>query len=654
MRLTASDGDLTNSDETTVTVVPANQPPVVSAGLDQEVDLPAPAQLHGMVTDDGLPPSGSLTSLWTRVSGPGAVVFGDALQPNTPVFFPMPGDYLLRLTAGDGEFSAQDELTVTARIGPACMFPGNLVGWNVTASGPGDHRPSGADFVPGSVVPDPNFSCAALMTEGDSFLVGMERSWGIPANSNVLSVTYQLLNFDTSATNLMRDAFELAVLDDTGRPLTFTVQGADGVTASSAQASQALPPVPDACFNLTELQPPFAAPGISVPSVNSPFSTVNLDLHDLAAGQSVRLLLRLVNNDFDRSTAVRITDVHFQSADSLLDFSGTPGTALSLVGASEATPSAETAPPAFTFDDQASQNSGGNPLPVTFIPTSAPPAVVTFFDGDLPESRWTNFTWFGDDPYQTVRPPGTSTATNTLEETGGNPGAYRKYVIDIVAGDTGGPVALNNAAVYDPAVSGAISSIDFRADLWQWSHYILANYTPWSPTIEQDGKLFFLVPWVLFYYSSGWLPYEKLNATEADFDTNPYAYTDGIPPDGVHPDFSATGSPFKFGYMLWTYIIAGKEVTDHTVAIDNWFVRITPQQYLYPPTLAIESPRNHATLLTGSVQLAGFASVGQSDSTEPGTAVNRIVQVSVNGHSVEALDAAGNFFDQSRLCWRRD
>jgi RHS repeat-associated protein len=113
LRLTASDSQLTTSDEVTITVDPANQPPVVGAGADQTVTLPAGASLAGNVTDDGAPTGGSLSARWSVVSGPGTVSFGDAHQAATTATFDTPGTYVLRLTAGDTDYEASDEVSVT-------------------------------------------------------------------------------------------------------------------------------------------------------------------------------------------------------------------------------------------------------------------------------------------------------------------------------------------------------------------------------------------------------------------------------------------------------------------------------------------------------------------------------------------------------------
>jgi|GEM_PF-384136 len=75
LQLTASDTQLTSSSTTTVTIQ-ANAAPVVSPGTEQQVTEPNSATLPGIVTDDGLPVGGHLSSFWTVLSGPSRVTFG--------------------------------------------------------------------------------------------------------------------------------------------------------------------------------------------------------------------------------------------------------------------------------------------------------------------------------------------------------------------------------------------------------------------------------------------------------------------------------------------------------------------------------------------------------------------------------------------------
>ena len=95
-----------------------NQAPFVDAGPNQSITLPASANLDGTVTDDGLPdPPGAVTAAWSKVSGPGAVTFGNASAVDTTVSFSQTGTYVLRLTANDGELLSSDDVTLTVNAG---------------------------------------------------------------------------------------------------------------------------------------------------------------------------------------------------------------------------------------------------------------------------------------------------------------------------------------------------------------------------------------------------------------------------------------------------------------------------------------------------------------------------------------------------------
>ncbi|MGE0510922.1 MAG: hypothetical protein AB7Q42_18565, partial [Acidimicrobiia bacterium] len=117
LRLTASDSVLSSTDDIQITVNPAapgNQAPVVNAGVDQSVTLPASAALVGSATDDGLPaPPATVTTTWSQVSGPGTTTFGDASSLSTSAAFSVAGVYVLRLTASDSVLSSTDDIQIT-------------------------------------------------------------------------------------------------------------------------------------------------------------------------------------------------------------------------------------------------------------------------------------------------------------------------------------------------------------------------------------------------------------------------------------------------------------------------------------------------------------------------------------------------------------
>jgi putative CocE/NonD family hydrolase len=93
---------------------PSNQAPMVNAGVDQTITLPNSAALSGTVSDDGLPnPPASVTTTWSKLSGPGTVTFGNASALNTTATFSQAGDYTLRLTGFDSALSGVDDVLVT-------------------------------------------------------------------------------------------------------------------------------------------------------------------------------------------------------------------------------------------------------------------------------------------------------------------------------------------------------------------------------------------------------------------------------------------------------------------------------------------------------------------------------------------------------------
>lgn len=134
---------LSNSAQTTVIVAPVNQPPVVTVGPNQTITYPTNvATLTGAVSDDGYPIGGTLQVSWTKVAGPGTVVFSSPSQAVTQATFSTPGNYILRLSATDGQFttegttavyylaSAGGGISVSAGSDQVFVFPGtaNLSG----------------------------------------------------------------------------------------------------------------------------------------------------------------------------------------------------------------------------------------------------------------------------------------------------------------------------------------------------------------------------------------------------------------------------------------------------------------------------------------------------------------------------------------------
>jgi len=112
---------------------PNNTAPSVSAGSNQTIALPNFAFLDGTVTDDGLP-SGTVTTMWSKVSGPGTVTFNNPNAVDTTATFDFPGVYTLRLTANDGVLQAFADVVITVNV----ATPGEPTLYDLNGDGKAD------------------------------------------------------------------------------------------------------------------------------------------------------------------------------------------------------------------------------------------------------------------------------------------------------------------------------------------------------------------------------------------------------------------------------------------------------------------------------------------------------------------------------------
>jgi fibronectin type 3 domain-containing protein len=121
----------------TVPVLTTNKAPVVNAGPDQTITLPAKATLTAAATDDGLP-SGVLTYRWSVVSGTG-VTLSSQTASSIQASFTAAGTYTFRVTVSDGQLSSSDDVIVTAA-------------WNVTVGSGVQLAASPTSVSPGSTL----------------------------------------------------------------------------------------------------------------------------------------------------------------------------------------------------------------------------------------------------------------------------------------------------------------------------------------------------------------------------------------------------------------------------------------------------------------------------------------------------------------------
>lgn len=157
---------------------------------------------------------------------------------------------------------------------PNNNFPNDLAGWTVAERG-------GSAGSRGTVTVS---NKQATMTEGSSFVTTLSRSFTIPANPSPLSFQYNNLAFDRTDPGFVNDAFEVALLDGAGYPLTATIA-----------------PGRDVFFNSTDSNTNQTATGVSTSGL-----TVSLDLSAIPVGTVATLVFRLVNNDSDTATKVTL------------------------------------------------------------------------------------------------------------------------------------------------------------------------------------------------------------------------------------------------------------------------------------------------------------------------------------------------------------
>jgi hypothetical protein len=119
LRLTASDGQLSASDELKIT---ANDAPALSAGPTQWLSLPAAeTQLSGEILDDGLGDESlpkSLAVSWSQIEGTGQAVFADVHALDTSVSFTAYGKYVLQLSVHNGHLQSTAAVTIFVNQAP--------------------------------------------------------------------------------------------------------------------------------------------------------------------------------------------------------------------------------------------------------------------------------------------------------------------------------------------------------------------------------------------------------------------------------------------------------------------------------------------------------------------------------------------------------
>ena len=182
-----------------ISLIPAtigNQRPTVSAGPNQTIILPENVSLNGMVFDDSLPdPPDTVTTTWSKASGPGTVTFGDANAVDTTASFSEAGTYVLRLAANDGELNTSDSITITVLDNPGGVVIDVRV---TTGSNDAEERASGRIILDSTDLD--------LVFEKDNQKVGMRFTGvDIPEDATIIRAYIQFMTDEihSGATSLI-------------------------------------------------------------------------------------------------------------------------------------------------------------------------------------------------------------------------------------------------------------------------------------------------------------------------------------------------------------------------------------------------------------------------------------------------------------------
>ena len=234
------------------------------------------------------------------------------------------------------------------------------------------------------------------------------------------------------------------------------------------------------------------------------------------------------------------------------------------VGSSYTLPSVNLADDGAMFMVVARSGETLTALAVARLSVSGTPPRV-YQDGDFDLAGWNIAPWI---------PPGTPAFSPIVERvaSGGNPDAFLKTGLTMPSGiGTVTLLYLSNSAVHDPAVEGAIRSIDYAEDCAALLRGTVTSVQSML-LIEQSGRRYLSPAASVACVSSTWKPVANRSALRAaDF-----TQLDGAacPTAPACPDFSATAAPLRLGFARVTRSYPDEASAD---GIDNWKVSVWRQ-----------------------------------------------------------------------------
>ncbi len=209
--------------------------------------------------------------------------------------------------------------------------------------------------------------------------------------------------------------------------------------------------------------------------------------------------------------------------------------------------------------------------------------------------------------------------TGAQVASGGNPGSYRSVtdtltgggVVSVVVG-----VNIYQPFTYSPSTSGAINSLDWSEDA-ACTTTCFGSGVSAGPALLQGGNYYILCSSsVITGTSPAFANHSLSGLTAADFGLTSPGPSTGCDPS-VHPNFSASGAPLKFGFLTANGTGPGGGGYSSTEGVDNW--QITLQATALPPPVPVATSqpvpaldRFGMALLMLAIALLGFVYLRRS------------------------------------------
>ena len=239
---------------------------------------------------------------------------------------------------------------------------------------------------------------------------------------------------------------------------------------------------------------------------------------------------------------------------SCVEIAGATGSTYTLVGATPADDGA-------TFQITMMGDSGPAFAQAVLLVSSMAP--VIYSDGEFLDTDWT----IAADLQPPLNGP---THTESRQTSGGNPGAYRAQTIDLPLAPSSARIySLATKATYDPAVEGAIRSLDFAEDCLE------SPGKPVQPLLEQAGRRYTATSdFTTFCVSGSWESERRPSLEVGQFQL---VAGPACSAGESCPDFSAAGAPLSFGYSAFVSLSSASPpgaTAHYAFAVDNWQVTV--------------------------------------------------------------------------------